>query len=197
MCLYSLCPPHSSRLISLSDVRYWNYCWAAFVIRVATISPAEHALTVQCPDELQGGLKLPPIRSQEELTTALTKLGSLRPDQVRKVSSSCTHVTLTELECADVCCQVHGMCSSFAVGRSNLTGSVAPHGQVSAEGCSCCLPGGYPERLSAVRAGPGCGGALDAAGRRRLLYEGRSGDRLSLFEHAVNVRWGAMQWSWT
>jgi len=51
----------------------------------AATSPAERALTVQCPDELQGGLKLPPIRSQEELTTALTKLGSLRPDQVRLV----------------------------------------------------------------------------------------------------------------
>ena len=35
------------------------------------------------PHGLQGGLKLPPIRSQEELQTALTRLGSLRPDQVR------------------------------------------------------------------------------------------------------------------
>ncbi len=31
----------------------------------------------------QGGMKLPPIRSQEELRTALTRLGSLRADQVR------------------------------------------------------------------------------------------------------------------
>ena len=39
------------------------------------------------PDWVQGGLKLPPIRSQEELQTALTRLGSLRPDQVCNVSS--------------------------------------------------------------------------------------------------------------
>ena len=33
----------------------------------------------------QGGMKLPPIRSQEELRTALTRLGSLRSDQVRLI----------------------------------------------------------------------------------------------------------------